>query len=349
MKMTFRWYGLDDKISLKYIRQIPCMSGVVTAVYDTPVGEVWSRESINALKTAAESEGLSFEVIESVPVHEDIKLGSGDAARYIENYKENVRRLGEAGVKCICYNFMPVFDWLRSELKKENADGSNALAYDHKTVLAMNPLTSDLDLPGWDSSYTKTGLKELLNKYSGIDEEKLWENLAVFLKAVIPVAEEAGIKMAIHPDDPPWGIFGLPRIITDKKNLKRFLDIVDSPSNGITLCTGSLGVSTSNDLVDIIKACAGRMPFVHLRNIKITGEKCFEESGHISACGSLDMYEIIKALKETGFDGYIRPDHGRMIWGEEGKAGYGLYDRALGAMYLWGLIEAIEKQSKEGK
>ncbi len=349
MKMTFRWYGLDDKISLKYIRQIPCMSGVVTAVYDTPVGEVWSRESINALKTAAESEGLSFEVIESVPVHEDIKLGSGDAAKYIENYKENVRRLGEAGVKCICYNFMPVFDWLRSELKKENADGSNALAYDHKTVLAMNPLTSELDLPGWDSSYTKAGLKELLNKYSGIDEEKLWENLAVFLKAVIPVAEEAGIKMAIHPDDPPWGIFGLPRIITDKKNLKRFLDIVDSPSNGITLCTGSLGVSTSNDLVDIIKACAGRMPFVHLRNIKITGEKCFEESGHISACGSLDMYEIIKALKETGFDGYIRPDHGRMIWGEEGKAGYGLYDRALGAMYLWGLIEAIEKQSKEGK
>ena len=196
MKMTFRWYGLDDKISLKYIRQIPCMSGVVTAVYDTPVGEVWSRESINALKTAAESEGLSFEVIESVPVHEDIKLGSGDAARYIENYKENVRRLGEAGVKCICYNFMPVFDWLRSELKKENADGSNALAYDHKTVLAMNPLTIYIDIPGWDSSYTNAGLKELLNKYSGIDEEKLWENLAVFLKAVIPVAEEAGIKMA---------------------------------------------------------------------------------------------------------------------------------------------------------
>ena len=345
--MTFRWYGENDKVTLDDIRQIPCVQGVVSAIYDTPVGEVWSEESIARLKKLANDKGLTFEVVESVPVHEDIKLGNENAARLIENYKENVRRLGKAGVKCICYNFMPVFDWLRSNLAKELPDGSNALAYDHETVLAMNPLTSELSLPGWDASYTREGLKELLEQYKHIDDEKLWQNMTVFLKEVIPVAEESGVKMAIHPDDPPWGIFGLPRVIIDEKNLKRFLSIVDSPSNGITLCTGSLGVNPMNNLVSMIKTCKGRMPFVHLRNIKITGDHCFEESGHLSEKGSLDMYEIIKALYDGGFDGYVRPDHGRMIWGETGRAGYGLYDRALGAMYLQGIIEAVEKGAKK--
>ena len=170
-KMTFRWYGNDDKITLDKIRQIPCMTGIVSAIYDTPVGEVWSNESILAMKKQIEDAGLAFEVVESVPVHEDIKLGNANAKRLIENYKENVRRLGKAGVKCICYNFMPVFDWLRSNLAKPLADGSNALAYDHETVLNLNPLTSELSLPGWDASYTKEGLKELLNQYKNIDEE----------------------------------------------------------------------------------------------------------------------------------------------------------------------------------
>lgn len=346
-RMTFRWYGDNDKITLPYIRQIPNMTGIVSAIYDTPVGEVWSRESIAEMKKKIYDNGLAFEVVESVPVHEDIKLGNENAAKYIENYKENIRRLGEAGVKCICYNFMPVFDWLRSDLFKQSEDGSNSLAYDHSTVLSLNPLTSELSLPGWDSSYTKEGLKALLKQYENIDEEKLWENVGVFLKNIIPVAEECGVKMAIHPDDPPWSIFGLPRIITNKANLQRFLSIVDSEYNGITLCTGSLGVASTNDVVDLIKACKGKMPFVHLRNIKITGDKCFEESGHFSDKGSLDMYEIIKALYEGGFDGYVRPDHGRMIWGETGRAGYGLYDRALGATYLGGLIEAVEKAGKK--
>ncbi len=345
--MTFRWYGENDKVTLDDIRQIPCVQGVVSAIYDVPVGEVWPEEKIERLKKLANDKGLTFEVVESVPVHEDIKLGNANAARLIENYKENVRRLGKAGVKCICYNFMPVFDWLRSNLAKELPDGSNALAYDHETVLAMNPLTSELSLPGWDASYTREGLKGLLEQYKDIDDEKLWENMTVFLKEVVPVAEESGVKMAIHPDDPPWGIFGLPRVIIDEKNLKRFLSIVDSPSNGITLCTGSLGVNPMNDLVSMIKTCKGRMPFVHLRNIKITGDHCFEESGHLSEKGSLDMYAIIKALYDGGFDGYVRPDHGRMIWGETGRAGYGLYDRALGAMYLQGIIEAVEKNAKK--
>ena len=343
MKMTFRHYGASDPVTLEQIRQIPRMTGIVSAVYDVAPGSVWSRESIAAIKNDAAAHGLEFEVVESVPVPEDIKLGNEKAPQLIENYCENIRRLGEAGVKCVCYNFMPVFDWLRSELAHPQADGANALAYDEQTVLNMNPLTSELSLPGWDQSYTKEGLRELLKTYSEIDEEALWQNLTAFLKAVIPVAEEVGIKMAIHPDDPPWGLFGLPRIITCEANLDRFLSIVDSPANGLTFCTGSLGASPDNDLVKMAKKYAHRIPFAHLRNILRTGERRFEEVGHPTDCGSLDMYGIVKALIEGGFEGYVRPDHGRMIWGESGRCGYGLYDRALGAAYLNGLFEAVEK------
>lgn len=343
VKLTFRHYGPSDPVTLEQIRQIPRMTGIVSAVYDVPPGEVWPRESIAAVREAAAQNGLEFEVVESVPVPEDIKLGTPHAATQIQNYCETVRRLGEAGVKCICYNFMPVFDWLRSELEHAHPDGSNALAYDENTVLSMNPLTSELSLPGWDASYTRAELNSLLTAYSAVSEEQLWQNLTVFLKAVIPVAEEAGIRMAIHPDDPPWGLFGLPRIITCEENLDRFLKIVNSPANGITFCTGSLGANPQNDLPRLAKKYATRIPFAHLRNIHITGERQFEEVGHPSACGSLDLYAIAKGLIDGGFDGYVRPDHGRMIWGETGRYGYGLYDRALGASYLNGLFEAIEK------
>ena len=346
MKMTFRWYGDNDPVTLDHIRQIPMMTGIVSAIYNVPAGGVWSRESIAELKKKANDKGLEFEVVESVPVPEDIKLGNEKAPQLIENYCENVRRLGEAGVKCICYNFMPVFDWLRSELEHIHADGSNGLAYDEETVLSMNPLTSELSLPGWDESYTKEQLKDLLKQYEELGEEKLWENVKTFLEAVIPVAEESGVKMAIHPDDPPWGIFGLPRIITNEENLDRFLKLVDSPANGLTFCTGSLGASESNDLVKMIKKYEGRIHFAHLRNIKHLGDRQFMETAHPSSCGSFDMYEIVKALHESGFEGYVRPDHGRMIWGEKGRYGYGLFDRALGATYLTGMIEAVEKSSK---
>lgn len=341
MKLTFRWYGEGDPVTLEKISQIPMMTGIVSAVYDRAPGQVWSEESILKLKNDANAHGLAFEVVESVPVHEEIKLGGEKASEYIENYCENVRRLGKAGVKCICYNFMPVFDWLRSELEHKHKDGSNALAYDEETVLSMDPLKSELSLPGWDESYSKEELKSLIMRYREVDEEKLWENLTVFLQAVIPVAEKSGIKMAIHPDDPPWGIFGLPRIITNKENLRRFLNIVDSPSNGITFCTGSLGASADNDLVEMAGEFATRIPFVHLRNILRTGERKFEEVGHPTPCGSIDMKGIANALIKNGFDGYLRPDHGRMIWGEKGRYGYGLYDRALGAAYLVGLFEGL--------
>lgn len=343
MKMTFRWYGDNDPVTLDKIRQIPGMSGVVSAVYDVPPGEVWSQESILALKGKAVSHGLNFEVVESVPVPEEIKLGGKDAPRLMENYSENIRRLGQAGVKCICYNFMPVFDWLRSELARVQTDGANALAYDEAAVLAMNPLNSELSLPGWDESYTREELNTLLERYQAVTEERLWENLEIFLKTIIPVAEESGVHMAIHPDDPPWGLFGLPRIITCEANLERFLGLVDSPMNGLTFCTGSLGASSENDLPQMAAKFAKRIPFAHLRNIRRTGERQFEEVGHPSACGSLDMYAIVKSLVEGGFDGYVRPDHGRMIWGESGRYGYGLYDRALGAAYLTGLFEAVYK------
>ena len=300
-------------------------------------------DSILAIKKKAQDAGLEFEVVESVPVPEEIKYGGENADRLIANYCENIRRLGAAGVKCVCYNFMPVFDWLRSELEHQNPDGSNSLAYDDEILKTLDPTKGEFSLPGWDESYTKAEMSRLLDIYKSVSEEKLWENLTRFLTAVIPVAEEAGVNMAIHPDDPPWGLFGLPRIITCEENYDRFLKIVDSPANGLTFCTGSLGASGDNDLVKMAAKYADRIHFLHLRNILITDDRQFHEVAHPTECGSLDMYGIVKALCDNGFDGYVRPDHGRMIWGEKGRYGYGLYDRALGAAYIVGLFEGIEK------
>lgn len=343
MKMTFRWYGKDDPVTLEKIKQIPGVTGIVTAIYDIPVGQAWSYERIMQLKQEVEDAGFELSVIESVPVHEDIKMGCGKRDEYIANYCTTLRNLAKAGIDCVCYNFMPVFDWTRSDLAHPLPDGSNALIYDSTTVEKMDPLTGELSLPGWDSSYTKDGMKALLEAYKNISEEDLWNNLSYFLSNVIKVAEEVKVKMAIHPDDPPWSIFGLPRIITNKANLERFLKLYDSKYNGLTLCTGSLGVSPDNDIIDMIHSFADRIHFAHIRNIKITGDRCFEEAGHKTECGSLDICGIVKAYCDEGWDGYVRPDHGRMIWGETGRPGYGLYDRALGAVYINGLWEAFER------
>ena len=345
MKLTFRWYGDDDPVTLEYISQIPLMDGIVSACYDVPVGKVWKDESIDAIKTKANKHNLSFEVVESVPVHEDIKLGKSTRDEYIQAYRSNIKKLAAAGVKVICYNFMPVFDWLRSNLAYENRDGSTSLIYREAEVLAMDPNTGELSLPGWDSSYTKEGLLSLLAEYKGMDDEKLFANIEYFINGIMDVCEENSVRMAIHPDDPPWSIFNLPRIIRDEKNLERFLKIHDSEANGLTLCTGSLGSSASNDVPHMIRKFGKdrKIGFIHARNIKLTGERDFNETAHPTKYGSLDMYEIVKAMYDVNFDGYIRPDHGRMIWGEVGRPGYGLYDRALGAVYLGGLWEAICK------
>ncbi|MDR0696704.1 MAG: mannonate dehydratase [Christensenellaceae bacterium] len=343
MKIIFRWYGFNDKITLDRIRQIPAIDGVVTAVYDIPVGEVWDPISLKEIVQACNDKGLECKVIESVPVHEDIKLGASSAKQYIENYKENLRILGRLGFNCVCYNFMPVFDWLRSDLKFDLEDGSNALAYNHDTVLSLDPNKTDLVLPGWDASYSKDELQILLEKYKSVDDKKLWENLYCFLAEIIPVAIESGINMAIHPDDPPWGIFGLPRIITSAQSIKKLFGLIKHPANGLTFCTGSFGASKLNDLLEIINVAKGRIHFAHLRNIRRSNSFDFCETAHPSKCGDIDMYLVLKGLLKAGFDGYVRPDHGRMIWGEQGRGGYGLYDRALGASYIYGLWEAITK------
>ena len=345
MKLSFRWFGKDDSIKIEYINQIPGMYSIVTAIYDVPVGEVWDIDRIIELKEIVVKAGLKFDVIESVPVHEDIKLGKATRAHYIENYKETIKNLACAGVKVICYNFMPVFDWTRSQLDKPLDDGSTTLVYYKEQIEKMDPLKGELVLPGWDTSYTKTGLKNIINEYLNMEEAQLWSNLEYFLKEIIPVAEENNIKMAIHPDDPPWPIFGLPRIVKNEEDIDRLLKIVDSKYNGLTFCTGSLGSGDFNDVVKMIDkySAQNRIHFIHIRNVKLLDDGSFEESAHYSPKGSLDIVEIMKTLYQNKFDGYIRPDHGRMIWGETGKPGYGLYDRALGAMYLVGIWETLEK------
>lgn len=344
MYMTLRWYGEDDPVTLENIRQIPKMKGIVSAIYDIPVGEVWPQERIANLKRKIEDAGLTLSVIESVPVHEDIKLGKNTRDQYIQNYAQTIRNLGAEGINIVCYNFMPVFDWTRSDLSYELEDGSNALIFDEEEVKRMDPRT--LSLPGWDESYTEAEINEIMDEYEEVDQDQLWKNLSYFIKKIIPVAEEAGVKMAIHPDDPPYPIFGLPRVITDLKAVEKLLDIYDSPNNGITLCVGSYASDPENDPIEISRYALERerVNFVHARNIKLTGEgHSFEESAHPSEYGSIDMYKVVKALSDYDWGGPIRPDHGRMIWGETGRPGYGLYDRALGSTYLSGLWEAAQK------
>ena len=348
MKMSFRWYGESDPITLEFIRQIPNMHSVVSAVYDVKPGEVWPEESLAKMKAQVEANGMIFDIVESVPVPEEIKLGTEKADELIEVYCENIRRCAKYGIKCITYNFMPVFDWTRTQLDKKAADGSTSLVMYVEQMKNLNPLEDDIHLPGWDASYTQSEVRDLITAYGKLGEEGLWENLEKFLKKIIPVAEEYGVRMAIHPDDPPYSIFGIPRIVTNEQNLDRLLKIVDSPANSLCFCTGSLGCADFNDIPKMVRkySAMDRIAFMHIRQVTLLEDGSFEESGHLSKCGSLDMYEIVKALTDTGFDGYVRPDHGRMIWGEKGKPGYGLYDRALGAAYINGLFEALEKGRK---
>lgn len=341
MKMTFRWYGESDCIPLSYIRQIPNMSGVVTAVYDVPVGEVWPCEKIARLKELCEQAGLEMEVIESVPVHEDIKLGKPSRDRLIANYVETIRNLGKFGVKCICYNFMPVFDWFRTDLHYVQKNGAVCLAYKEADFQKLDK--HNLRLPGWDESYTPEELSGLLKEYESISHEQLFENLVYFLNGIMPACDETRINMAIHPDDPPWDIFGLPRIVTGAESYEKMINAVPNIHNGFTFCTGSLGAGRFNDLPKMAEKYAKRIYFAHLRQLKFVNETDFYENGHQTKDGNVDIYAIVKALEENGFTGYVRPDHGRNIWGEEGKPGYGLYDRALGAAYLSGLFEAVRK------
>ncbi len=341
--ITFRWFGSRDPIPLTYIRQIPVVRGIVSALFDIPVGEAWPVDRIAALREEVERNGMLLMVIESIPVHEDIKLGRSTRDSLIDNYCESVRNMGRAGVPVLCYNFMPVFDWTRTDLARRLDDGSTVLAYDDAALARIDLSRGTADLPGWATAYTADQLGKLLDAYRSVSESGLWDNLAYFLERVVPVAASSGVRMALHPDDPPWSIFGLPRIITDAAALERVTSIVDDPANGITFCGGSLAANPKNDLAAIIRSLGtkGRIHFAHCRNIKRTGERSFQETAHPSGIGDIDMRSVLEALHQTGFAGPIRSDHGRMIWGEKGQPGYGLHDRALGAMYLHGLWEGV--------
>lgn len=341
--MTFRWFGPDDAVPLSYIRQVPGVSGIVAAIYDIPVGDVWEKPKLDALGSQVEDAGLRLAVIESIPIHEDIKLGRPTRDRLVDQYAQSVQHMGELGIPVLCYNFMPIFDWTRTDLAQLQPDGSTALAYDDEALSRIDLSRGTGDLPGWATAYDAPTLQALLAAYKEVDAERLWENLAYFLERVAPVAESAGVRMAIHPDDPPWSIFGLPRIITDGRALDRLTRLVDVPANGVTFCTGSLGADPANDLPDIAARLGerGRIHFAHCRNVKHTGKRKFNEAPHVARLGDVDMAGVLTALHQTGFSGPMRPDHGRMIWGETGRPGYGLYDRALGATYLQGLWDGI--------
>ena len=358
MQMTLRWFGDKfDSVKLWQIRQIPGVTGVITTLYDIPAGDVWPLERIEALQKEVRDAGLEIAGIESVNIHDDIKIGKPSRDKYIENYITTLENLAKCGIKLVCYNFMPVFDWTRTDLAKVRPDGGTVLAYDQKVVDTIDPQTffdqtndssNGFVMPGWEPERL-AHVKELFEAYKDVTEDKLFDNLVYFLKAIQPTCEKHGIKMAIHPDDPAWPVFGLPRIITSKEKILRVMKAVDSPFNGLTFCAGSFGTNPNNDLPGIIRALPGRVHFAHVRNLHHFAPGVFEEAAHLSSDGSFDMYEIVRALYETGFDGPIRPDHGRAIWGEVSMPGYGLYDRALGAEYILGLWEAVEKSEERLK
>ena len=355
MKMTFRWFGSrSDSVTLKQIKQIPGMTGVMGFLDYKAAGEVWTEEEIKAYIGEVHAAGLACEVIESVNVHEDIKIGLPSRDAYIDNYRVTIRNLARQGVRVIVYNFMPVFDWLRTDLARViPEDGSNSLYFNEADLGAMGPVeivrrtaeaSQGFSLPGWEPERLAE-LEVTLRRYEGMSGDQLRQNLRYFLAGIIPVCEECGITMACHPDDPAWPIFGLPRIAHSQADYDALIALHPSPRNTACLCTGSLGSNPANDIPAIVRHFGqmGRVGCMHIRNVKHLGYRHFREASHLSNDGDLDMYAIVKAVHDTCPDVHVRPDHGRMIWDETGRPGYGLYDRALGAAYLNGLWEAIHR------
>lgn len=358
MKMTFRWYGSNsDQVTLKQIKQIPGMTGIMGFLDYKAAGEVWTEEEIKAYVDEVHAAGLECEVIESVNVHEDIKMGLPSRDQYIENYCVTIRNLAKYGVKLIVYNFMPVFDWLRTDLARLiPEDGSNSLYFDEAELGNMSPLdivkkteesSNGFSLPGWEPERLAE-LETTLKQYEGMTGDHLRRNLKYFLDGIMRTCEECGVTMACHPDDPAWPIFGLPRIAHCQEDFDKLVALNTSPRNTLCLCTGSLGSNPDNNIPAIIRHFGkqNRIGCMHVRNVKYLGYHKFREASHLSSEGSLDLFQIMKAVYDTCPNVHVRPDHGRMIWDEVGRPGYGLYDRALGATYLNGLWEAISKMSK---
>ncbi len=388
MDHCWRWFGPRDPISLREVKQTGA-GGVVTALHEIPTGETWTADEILSRKRMIENEGLRWVVAESLPVHEAIKLRTPDSPRLIENYRASIRNLGACGVRVLCYNFMPVLDWSRTSLETVCADGTittsfdrHALAafdiwilnrpraeefYDSVTVsiareffLALDESAKDqlvqtvlLGFPGSGERYTLDRLRDALQAYRGITREAFRDNLLLFLRDIAPAAEDSGVLLALHPDDPPWSVLGLPHVVTGSDDISRILSAVDSPSNGITLCTGSLGASRQNNVVDMAERYARRINFVHLRNV-VTGENGdFLESDHLE--GDVDMFGVIRSLlleqRRRADEGRpdsripMRPDHGHLADADRRNyyPGYSLFGRMRGLAELRGLEMGIQR------
>lgn len=342
MKITMRWFGDQDSVTLANIVQVPCVRGIVGTLEPMPVGVVWSVEMLAEYKAKVEAAGLTLDVIESIPVAEPIKAGLPERDALIDAYAESIRNMGRVGIRVLCYNFMPVFDWMRTDMAFRLPDDSWVTGYTHAAMEQMD-LSGGIEARvAWAKGYTGEEIAALQALYAPLGNDGLLENLAYFLRRILPVAEESGVLLALHPDDPPWPVFGFPRIVGDTESIQRIMDISGSPNHGLTFCTGSLGTNPANDLPAMVRRWGARIHFVHLRNVQVTGPRDFHEVAHPSECGSVNLKAVMQALAEVGFSGPMRSDHGRQIWGEVvPRTGYGLYDRALGAMYLHGLWQGI--------
>lgn len=351
MEMGFRWYGNNnDTVTLQQIKQIPGVKQIVWALHYKAAGEVWTKEEIQKETDVIKSNGFDCKVVESVNIHEDIKLGLPSRDTYIQNYKETIKNLSEAGVEVICYNFMPVFDWIRTDLHKEMSDGSTALFYENNLVNNIEPeelinrvlSNPEFTMPGWEPE-RMAEIQSTLKQYENVTKEDLFDNLRYFLEQVGPACKEAGIKLAIHPDDPPWELFGLPKVASTHEDFQKVVRLVEEDYSGITLCSGALGARGDNDIPAMIREFKDYIHFAHVRNVYRYENGDFIETSHRAQDGSVDIVEVMNAYHDINFQGCIRPDHGRHIWEEECRPGYGLYDRALGIMYMLGIWDQLKK------